>query len=58
MGNDEYTYVIIGDGESQEGSVWEASMAAAQYKLDHFIAFLDYNKLQIDGTVDEVMSLN
>jgi transketolase len=56
-GSDEYTFVIIGDGESQEGSVWEASMAAAQYKLDNFIAFLDYNKLQIDGTVDEVMSL-
>lgn len=56
-GSDEYTYVIIGDGESQEGSVWEASMAAAQYQLDHFIAFLDYNKLQIDGTIDEVMSL-
>ncbi|HML38109.1 MAG TPA: transketolase [Bacillota bacterium] len=54
-GSKEYTYVIIGDGESQEGSVWEASMAAAHYKLDHFIAFLDYNKLQIDGTVEEVM---
>jgi transketolase len=56
-GSDEYTYVIIGDGESQEGSVWEASMSASQYKLDHFIAFLDYNKLQIDGTIDDVMSL-
>jgi transketolase len=53
----EYIYVIIGDGESQEGSVWEASMAAAQYKLDRLIVFLDYNKFQIDGTVDEVMSL-
>ncbi|HWQ78354.1 MAG TPA: transketolase [Anaerovoracaceae bacterium] len=53
----EYTYVIIGDGESQEGSVWEASMAAAHYKLDHFIAFLDFNKLQIDGSIDEIMSL-
>jgi len=55
--SDEYTYAIIGDGESQEGIVWEASMAAAQYKLDHFIAFLDFNKLQIDGTIDEIMSL-
>ena len=53
----ETVYVIIGDGESQEGSVWEASMAAAQYKLDNLIVFLDYNRLQIDGTVDEVMSL-
>ncbi len=56
-GGKEYIYSIVGDGESQEGIIWEASMAAAQYKLDNFIAFLDYNKLQIDGTVDEVMSL-
>jgi transketolase len=56
-GGREYVFTIVGDGESQEGSVWEASMAAAQYKLDNFIAFLDNNKLQIDGTVDEVMSL-
>ncbi|MDR1293279.1 MAG: transketolase, partial [Clostridiales Family XIII bacterium] len=44
-------------GESQEGSVWEASMAAAQYGLENLIVFLDYNKLQIDGAVDEIMSL-
>ena len=56
-GGEEYIYTIIGDGESQEGSVWEASMAASQYKLDHLIVFLDNNNLQIDGTVDEVMSL-
>lgn len=54
---EEYVYVIIGDGESQEGIVWEASMAAAHYKLDNFIVFLDHNKLQIDGRIDEVMSL-
>ena len=53
----EYIYAIIGDGESQEGQIWEASMTAAQYKLDNLIVFLDHNKLQIDGTVDEVMSL-
>lgn len=52
-----YTFAILGDGESQEGSVWEASMAAAQYRLENLILFLDYNKLQIDGTVDEIMSL-
>ncbi len=56
-GNPCYIYVIIGDGESQEGQNWEAAMFAAQYKLGHLIAFTDYNKLQIDGTVDEIMSL-
>jgi transketolase len=53
----EYIYAIVGDGESQEGQIWEAAMAARQYELDNLIVFLDYNKLQIDGTVDEVMSL-
>lgn len=56
-GGGETVFVVLGDGESQEGTVWEASMAAAQYRLDNLIVFLDYNKLQIDGTVDEVMSL-
>ncbi|MDO4552392.1 MAG: transketolase [Bacillota bacterium] len=56
-GGKEYIYAVIGDGESQEGSIWEASMAAAHYKLDNLIVFLDYNKLQIDGPVAEVMSL-
>ena len=56
-GGEEYIYTVIGDGESQEGSVWEASMAASQFKLDHLIVFLDNNSLQIDGTIDEVMSL-
>lgn len=56
-GGKEYIYAILGDGESQEGSVWEASMAASHFKLDNLIVFLDYNKLQIDGTVDEVLSL-
>ncbi len=50
-------YAIIGDGESQEGLVWEASMAAAHYKLDNLTVILDHNGLQIDGTNDEVMSL-
>jgi transketolase len=53
----EYIYAIIGDGESQEGQIWEASMTAAQYRLDNLMVFLDHNKLQIDGTVEEVMSL-
>ena len=56
-GGAEYIYAIIGDGESQEGQIWEAGMAAAHYRLDNLIVFMDYNKLQIDGTVDEVMTL-
>lgn len=50
-------YVIIGDGESQEGQIWEAAMFAAHRKLDNLIAFTDWNRLQIDGYVDEVCSL-
>lgn len=50
-------YCIVGDGESQEGQVWEASMTAAQYKLDNFMLFLDYNKMQIDGTVAQINDL-
>ncbi|HOV80541.1 MAG TPA: transketolase [Bacillota bacterium] len=49
-------YVLMGDGEIQEGQVWEAAMAAAHYKLDNVTAFLDYNGLQIDGPVREIMS--
>jgi len=49
-----YVYAIIGDGESQEGQIWEAAMFAGTSKLDHLIAFTDYNKMQIDGTVEEV----
>ncbi len=47
-------YAVIGDGESQEGQIWEAAMFAAAKKLDDLIAFTDYNKLQIDGPVAEV----
>ncbi|MCI1208476.1 MAG: transketolase [Treponema sp.] len=52
-----YVYAIIGDGESDEGQNWEAGMFAAQYKLAHLIAFTDFNKLQLDGPVDEIMNL-
>ncbi len=48
-------YTILGDGELQEGIVWEAAMAAAHHKLDNLTAFVDHNGLQIDGTNDEVM---
>lgn len=50
-------YTVVGDGECQEGLVWEAAMAAAHYKLDNFTVILDYNKLQIDGPNDSVMGL-
>lgn len=49
-------HVILGDGEIQEGQVWEAAMAAAHYKLDNVVAFLDHNGLQIDGSTEDVMS--
>lgn len=51
-------YVILGDGEVQEGQIWEAAMTSAHYKLDNVIAFLDYNGLQIDGSNEEVMNIN
>ena len=50
-------YVIIGDGETNEGQVWEAAQAAAQFKLNHLIAFTDSNRLQLDGFMNEVMNI-
>ncbi len=52
------TYAILGDGEIQEGQVWEAAMFAAHYKLDKLTAFVDYNGLQIDGDVHKVMNVS
>ena len=52
-----YIYAILGDGESQEGSIWEAAMTASQQKLGNLIAFTDYNKAQIDDWVDNMVSL-
>ncbi len=51
------TYCILGDGECNEGSVWEAAMAAAHFKLTNLTAFVDRNKLMIDGPTEQVMSL-
>ncbi|MBO7373068.1 MAG: transketolase [Oscillospiraceae bacterium] len=51
-------YAMIGDGESQEGQIWEAAMFAAAKKLDNLIAFTDYNRKQIDGTTMEVNNLD
>ena len=57
LDNKEYrVYTILGDGELEEGQVWEASMAAAHYKLDNLTAFIDFNGLQIDGNIEEVMN--
>jgi len=51
-------YCIMGDGEQQEGSIWEAVMAATQFKLDNLVGIVDHNRLQIDGWVREVMSVD
>jgi transketolase len=50
-------YCILGDGESQEGQLWEAAMAASHYKVDNLCAILDRNQLQIDGPTEKIMSL-
>lgn len=51
-------YTVLGDGELEEGQVWEAAMFAHHYKLDNLVAYVDNNGLQIDGSIDEVMSPN
>ena len=50
-------FAMIGDGESQEGSIWEAAMSAAHYKLSNLIVFLDRNMIQLDGFTENIMSL-
>lgn len=55
-GKDYRVYTVIGDGESEEGQVWEASMFASHYKLDNLCVILDLNGLQIDGPITEVMN--
>jgi len=50
-------YVLLGDGELQEGLVWEAAMSSAHYKLDNLVAIVDWNGLQIDGKNDDVMTV-
>jgi transketolase len=57
-GQDHYYYVLCGDGEIQEGQVWEAAMFANKYKLDNLIAFVDRNYLQTDGNSEDVMPLD
>ncbi|OGR24218.1 MAG: transketolase [Desulfobacca sp. RBG_16_60_12] len=56
-GRDLRVYALLGDGEVQEGQVWEAAMAAAKFKLDHILGIIDHNRLQVDGPVDMVMPI-
>lgn len=56
-GNDSYIYVILGDGEIQEGSIWESAMAASKFNADHLIAILDNNGVQLDGTLEDIMPM-
>ena len=51
------TYCMLGDGECDEGQVWEAVLFAAQHKLEHLIAFVDYNQQQLDGAIEDVCAL-
>ena len=50
-------YVLLGDGEIQEGNIWEAAMAAVHYNCDNLCAILDYNRFQIDGKIEDIMNL-
>lgn len=57
LGKTYTTYAVVGDGEIQEGGIWEALMSANKFKLDNLVIILDYNGVQLDGTNDEVMPL-
>ena len=54
-GLDRYVYAVLGDGEINEGTVWETAMSAPKFKLDHLIAIIDRNRVQLDGTMEEIM---
>ncbi len=56
-GKDYRVFVLLGDGELQEGQVWEAAMAAVHFKVHNLVAIVDYNRVQLDGTVDEIMEV-
>lgn len=57
LGDDATIYAIVGDGECQEGQIWEAAMTASQYGLDNLITFIDVNRAQCDGWIDEIVSM-
>jgi transketolase len=54
---DKFIYVLLGDGELNEGAIWEAAMAGSHYKLDNLVAIVDRNGIQIDGSTEEIMAL-
>lgn len=56
-GKDNWTYLILGDGEINEGQIWEGVLFANHYKIDNLVAFVDYNRQQLDGYTDDIMSL-
>jgi transketolase len=56
-GRDSWTYLILGDGELDEGQVWEGALFANQFRVDRLIAFVDYNRQQLDGYTDDIMDL-
>ena len=56
-GLDSYTYVVMGDGEIEEGCIWEAAMSASKFGADHLIGILDNNGVQLDGTLEEIMPM-
>lgn len=56
-GLDKNVYLVLGDGECDEGQVWEGAMAAAQFRLGSLVAFVDFNGLQLDGTINDIMGL-
>lgn len=57
QGLDSYTYLVLGDGECEEGQIWEGALNARQQKLDHLIAFVDLNQKQLDGYTKDVCDL-
>ena len=57
-GENYHVYVLIGDGEVNEGEIWEAAMAANKYKLDNLTAICDFNRVQLDGPIEEIMPLD
>lgn len=57
MGHENTVYLVVGDGECDEGQIWEGILFCAQHKVDNLIMFIDYNKAQLDGTTDEICKL-
>ncbi|MCK4419093.1 transketolase, partial [Candidatus Aerophobetes bacterium] len=53
-----HVYALVGDGEVDEGGIWEAAMAASKYKLDNLTAICDFNRVQLDGPIEEIMPLD